>query len=115
MPVPNNVRDQNQLVNSGNLMKYMVGKFEDPTTGNPVRVFLHEAVWVLENKTLIPEGKLIAHRDGNPLNNEVSNLYVVDENSEHGDLHDNKVFHEDENNIELVKGHFPDVYKALNP
>lgn len=114
MPVPENIRDKNQLVNSGNLMKYMVGKFEDPHTGKPVQVFLHEAVWVLSNKQLIPEGKLVAHKDGNPLNNEPENLYLVDENKEHGDLHETRVFHENSNNMELIQGHFPDVYAALN-
>jgi hypothetical protein len=95
-------------------MKYMVGKFEDPDTKKPVRVFLHEAVWVLENKCLIPEGKLVAHEDGNPLNNEVSNLHLVDENKEYGDLHESKIFHENENNMEIIKGHFPDIYQKLN-
>lgn len=113
MPVPTDVRVQNQLVNSGNLMKYMTGKFEDPQTGKPIQVFLHEAIWVLDKGTLIPDGKLVAHIDGNPLNNEISNLHLVDENKEYGDLHDNKVFHENENNIELIKGHFPDVYQKM--
>lgn len=113
MPVPNKVRDQNKLVNSGNLMKYMTGKFEDPRTGKPVQIFLHEAVWVLTNKTLIPKGKLVAHKDGNALNNDPENLYIVDENEEYGDLHNNRVFHEDCNNMDLIKGHFPDVYKII--
>jgi len=114
MPVPTDIRTQNQVVNSGNLMKYMVGKFEDPITKEPVRVFLHEAVWVLEHGTLIPEGKLVAHEDGDPFNNDASNLQLVDENKEYGDLHESKIFHENENNMEIIKGHFPDIYQKLS-
>lgn len=117
MPVPKDIRDKNEIVNSGNLMKYQVGTFErtNPQTNlsESVQVFLHEVIWVLEHKQLIPDGKLVAHQDGNALNNEIDNLHLVDENSEHGDLHDVKLFHVSNFDPEFTKAHFPDVMGAL--
>lgn len=89
------------------LQNYSCGTFDNKT------VFLHEAVWVLDNKKLIPSGKLVAHRDGNTLNNNASNLYLVDENKEYGDLHDNKTFHQDGLDKELIVKHFPDIAEII--
>ena len=89
------------------LQNYSCGVFDNKT------VFLHEAVWVLENKKLIPSGKLVAHRDGNTLNNSASNLYLVDENKKYGDLHDNKTFHQDVQDRELIVKHFPDIAEII--
>jgi hypothetical protein len=111
--VPKDIREKNKLVQSGNLMKYMVGLFEDPTTKKPVRVFLHEAVWVLENG-LIPDDKLVSHIDGDARNNNLDNLKLVDENKEHGDLHTRKFFHQSTVNTELIKEHFPDIHIKIN-
>lgn len=90
-----------------NTMKYMVANIENKL------VFLHEAEWVLNTKKPIPSGKLVYHKDGNTLNNEYSNLDLVDENSEYGDLHENKIFHEDSIDKPFIQKHFPDIYKLL--
>lgn len=94
-----------------NRMKYMVANIEGRT------IFLQEAEWVLNTKESIPKGKLISHKDGNPMNNEFSNLELVDENSEYGDLHQNsnKVFHEEnyKNNKDFIERNFKDIYEIL--
>jgi hypothetical protein len=97
---------------SGDIGYYVVGDFNTPE-GNIV-VFLHEANWVLNNKKLIPEGMLVAHKDLNPINNQIENLYLVSENKEFGDLHHNKVFHENSFNKGLIYEHFPDIAKVLH-
>lgn len=88
-----------------NTMKYMVATIEGK------KVFLHEAEWVLHNKKPIPSGKLVYHKDGNTLNNEITNLDLVDENKEYGDLHEknNKIFHEDSLDMEFITKHFSDI------
>jgi len=111
MPVPENVRKANKLVNERNVMKYMVGKFEK-LDGTEIDIFLHEAEWVLNNG-LIPKGKLVSHKDGNPMNNELNNLELVDENEEFGDLHDDKIFHEDSVDKQFIKDNFPDIYEKI--
>ena len=94
-----------------NTMKYMVATIEGKD------IFLQEAEWVLNNKKPIPTGKLVAHKDGDTLNNSVDNLAVVDENEEYGDLHQrsNKVFHEEnyKDNEQYIEKHFPDIYNVL--
>jgi hypothetical protein len=87
---------------------YMVGTFDG------IDIFLHEAEWVLNNKRWIPDSKLVAHKDHLPINNTIDNLYLVDENKEYGDLHDDRVFHESSNNVNLIYKHFPDIAKALS-
>lgn len=42
----------------------------------------HRAIWVMFNGP-IPEGLVIDHRDGNPANNLIENLYLVDESINH--------------------------------
>ena len=96
-----------------NIQNYYVGTFLCRNTNKNIDVFLHEAVWVLHNKKLIPNDKLVAHLDGNTYNNSVENLYLVDENKEYGDLHTNKIFHENSYNKEFVEEHFKDVYLAI--
>ena len=96
-----------------NIQNYYVGTFYCKNTKKDVDVFLHEAVWVLESKKLIPEGKLVAHRDGNTYNNGVDNLYLVDENKDHGDLHTNRTFHENCFDKGFIKEHFEDIYSIL--
>lgn len=88
---------------------FMVGTFEDR------EVFLHEAIWVKANKKLIPLGKLVNHKDGNPMNNDPDNLELVDENKEYGDLHEtrNKVFHETLEDKEFIRRNFDDIYEVL--
>ena len=79
-------------------------------------IFYHEAVWAKFNKSPIPTGKLVFHKDGDPLNNDPENLDLTDEN-EHGDFHrhDDKIFHVQnyENKKEFIKTNFEDVYEAL--
>lgn len=90
-----------------NTMKYMVATIDNKL------VFLHEAEWVLNSKKPIPAGKLVYHKDGNTLNNEYSNLDLVDENSEYGDLHNNKIFHEDSIDKKFIEKNFSDIYEIL--
>lgn len=113
MPVPQEVRDKitrNKELNA-NMMKYQVATIEGKV------IFLQEAEWVLNSKKPIPEGKLVAHKDGNTLNNQFDNLYLVDENTKYGDFHQesNKVFHENnlEKNKEFIERQFVDIYKIL--
>jgi len=112
MPVPEEIRERMSKVqgNEANLMKYMVATIEGKD------IFLQEAEWVRHTGKPIPTGKLVAHKDGNTMNNEFTNLILVDENKEYGDLHQksNKVFHE-ENVVkyeDFIKKHFPDIYDA---
>jgi len=94
-----------------NTMQYMVATIEGKD------IFLQEAEWVLNSKKPIPTGKLIAHKDGNTMNNSVDNLVVVDENEQYGDLHQrsNKIFHEEnyKNNEQYIEKHFPDIHNVL--
>ena len=113
MPVPDEVRETNKLINEGNIIKYMCGSFKH-SDGHDVTVFLHEAEWVANHGKPISKGTLISHKDGNPLNNDIDNLEVVDENAEHGDLHTHKIFHEDTLDLGFIKIHFPDIYEKLN-
>ena len=113
MPVPQKVRDdlkKKQDLNA-NAQKYKVATIEGKN------IFLQEAEWVLHYKKPIPKGKLVCHKDGNPLNNNIENLDLVEENDEHGDFHleSNKVFHEQnlEDNKDFIKFHFDDIYNVL--
>lgn len=113
MPVPNELREalDEKRDMEGNIMKYQVANIEGKL------VFLQEAVWALYNKEFIPTGKLVAHKDGNTLNNEPSNLELVDENKKYKDLHldKNKIFHVEnmDQNKEFIKKHFNDIYQVL--
>jgi len=94
-----------------NTMNYLIADIEGK------EVFLHEATWVLGNKKPIPTGKLVYHIDGNPMNNDITNLGLVDENKEYGDLHQasNKIFHEQ--NIfkyeKFIEDNFDDIYEVI--
>lgn len=94
-----------------NSMQYMIATIEGKD------IFLHEAEWVLNNKTFIPTGKLVYHIDGNSMNNVIENLGLVEENKDCGDLHQcsNKVFHEEnyKKYEEYIKKHFPDIHNVL--
>ena len=94
-----------------NLMNYAVGDFD--YDGKTFTVFLHELHWVISNRKLIPKGMLVAHRNGIAIDNDPNNLYLVPENKEFGDLHKEKILHEDNVNWGLIKEHFPDVYNIL--
>jgi len=85
---------------------FMVAEIEGKT------VFMHEAVWAKENRSLIPSNKLVFHKDGDPMNNDPENLDIVDSTN---DLHisPNRVFHENTANREFIKEHFDDVYDAI--
>ena len=80
-------------------------------------IFYHEALWVKVNGKPIPNGMLVFHKDGNPMNNDPDNLDIVKENENYGDLHsdENKVFHEHnyKSNEEFIKEHFDDIYCIL--
>lgn len=91
-----------------NKLNYMIAEIEGKT------IFFHEAMWALHNG-LIPDGKLVYHIDGNPMNNDISNLALVDENKDYGDLHlnSNKIFHKSSYDKEFVKKHFTDVYDTI--
>lgn len=110
-PPPKQIEDSDSAP-PGDVMNYMVGTFES-NDGTFHDVFLHEAEWCLGNKKPIPKGMLVAHKDGNTQNNNILNLYLVPENKEHGDLHMDKVFHEDSLNVNLIKIHFSDIAQAL--
>ena len=94
-----------------NIMNYMVMNEDNKT------IFLHELNWVINNEKPIPNEKLVFHKDGNTLNNHFSNLDLVDENKDFGDLHEdkNKIFHEKnyQKNENFIKKHFPEIYKIL--
>lgn len=114
MPVPEEVRKREELkrVLHANALQYKIARIEDKD------IFLQEAVWTLHSKKPIPTGKLVSHKDGNPLNNEFKNLKLVDENKEYGgDFHKdkNKIFHEEnyQNNKDFIQKHFPDIYRVL--
>jgi len=95
--------------NLANQQKYMVAIIENK------EVFLHEAEWVLNNKKLIPEGKLVAHKDGDTNNNNVKNLELVDENKKYGDLYKDKVFHEGNVDLQFIEKYFNDIYRTIYP
>ena len=78
-------------------------------------IFFHEAVWAKE-KGLIPKGELICHVNGKTDENNIENLFSVDEKKVNGSdrLTKDKVFHEDSYDEEFVKEHFNDVYNSLN-
>ena len=61
---------------------------------------LHHAVWKNHNGD-IPKGKVIHHIDGNPLNNDISNLMAVTI-SEHAILHDKLKGFQTKENAEKV-------------
>ena len=61
---------------------------------------LHHAVWKTHNGD-IPKGKVIHHIDGNPLNNDISNLMAVTI-SEHAILHDKLKGFQTKENAEKV-------------
>lgn len=90
---------------------YMIAEIEGKV------VFYHEAMWCKANGKLIPSGYLVFHKDGDPLNNDPDNLELVEENSEHGDLHQdsNKVFHSHnwEANRDFIERNFDDVFEAI--
>lgn len=115
MPVPKEVRERENLkrILESNALNYKVANIEGKM------IFLQEAVWALNKKEPIPNGKLVCHVDGNPLNNNFDNLKLVDENKEHGDFHQesNKVFHEQnvEANKDFIKRNFDDIYQVLFP
>lgn len=94
-----------------NTMQYMIATIEGKD------IFLHEAEWVLNNKTFIPTGKLVSHKDGCTMNNVIENLELVEENKDYGDLHQgsNKIFHEEnyKKYDEYIKKHFPDIHNVL--
>lgn len=79
------------------------------------RVFLHEYVYVLYTKNLIPAKALIFHDDDDTLNNDPKNLSALDSN--HGDYHEekDKVFHEHnyKEMLPFLKEHFPDVLMLI--
>jgi hypothetical protein len=78
-------------------------------------VYYHEAVWT-RIKGLINPGNLICHINGKTTENNIENLFEVEEtkvNPGHRDTKD-KIFHQDSYNEEFVKEHFPDVYENLN-
>ena len=80
-------------------------------------IFCHEAVWTKFNRKPIPTGKLVFHKDGDPMNNDSSNLDITDENTDAGDLHEekNKIFHEHNyiKNKEFIRVNFDDIYEVL--
>jgi hypothetical protein len=82
-------------------------------------IFYHEALWTKVNRTPIPTGMLVSHKDGDPTNNEIENLELVEENTSSGDLHKtaNRIFHEEnvEANKIFLQEHFLDVYEILFP
>lgn len=100
--------DRHRIANSD---LYMVASIDDRD------VFYHEAIWTKFNKRLIPSGKLVYHKDGNPINNDPDNLDLVDENKDYGDLHqeNNKIFHEQniDQNKNFIRIHFQDIYEVL--
>lgn len=97
--------------NLSNMDLFMVADIEG------LSIFCHEAVWTKFNKRPIPRGKLVYHKDGNPMNNDITNLDLIDENSQYGDLHMevNKIFHEQnyQQNKEFIKKYFDDIYEVL--
>ncbi len=94
-----------------NTMKYMIASIDGK------EIFLHEAVWTLNSAKPIPEGKLVAHKDGNTMNNDYDNLYLVEENDSHGDLHkdSNKIFHQGnyKDHEEYIRKNFSDISSVL--
>ena len=40
-------------------------------------ILIHRAIWILNNKKIIPEGMQINHIDCNPMNNKIENLELV--------------------------------------
>ncbi len=92
-----------------NELKYYVADIEG------LQIFLHEAIWVLHHKKCIPDDKLVCHIDGNPNNNFIENLDLIDENKDVGDLHKskNKIFHKSTFNEIFIKKHFSDIALAL--
>lgn len=96
-----------------NIKEYYSGIFTSSSTGKDVVVFLHEAEWVINTKKLIPKNMLIAHKNGDIHNNNFNNLYLVKENNEFGDLHKDRIFHEDTVDVDLIKEHFDDIYRDV--
>jgi len=94
-----------------NTMKYMIASIDGKD------IFLHEAIWVLNSSKPIPSGMLVAHKDGDTMNNEYDNLYLVSENNNHGDLHidSNKIFHQEKykENRDYIRKHFSDIASIL--
>ena len=101
-------KKQDLYENTDNLMHFLIADIDNK------EIFYHEAIWVMENG-LIPKDKLVAHIDGNPGNNKLYNLKLVDENLNFGDLHkkENKVFHEEFYNKEFVQTHFLDIFNSI--
>ena len=95
-------------MNNKEYIKYMIAEIDEK------EIFYHEAVWAM-CIGLIPDDKLVAHKDGNPMNNDIENLYLVDINKEYGDLHkhSNKIFHMSTYDPIFVQKYFNDVYQKI--
>ena len=68
------VRDPNSKNKTKRI--YFRRKFYDPTTGKIRQELLHRVIWSDHNGP-VPPGSIIRHKDGNPSNNEISNLECV--------------------------------------
>lgn len=68
------VRDPNSKNKSKRI--YFRRKFYDPNTDKIRQELLHRVIWSDYNGP-VPAGSVIRHRDGNPSNNEISNLECV--------------------------------------
>ena len=58
--------------------------------GKLVHFWLHKQVWIDNNGT-IPDGMVLHHIDGNPGNNEITNLQLTT-SSNHSKVHNNNEF-----------------------
>lgn len=91
-----------------------------------IDIYYHEAVWVLNSGNPIPENKLVAHKDGNTMNNTYDNLELVDSFEDHSDNQSKdqsndqskdrqKLFHE--NNYKdykyYIEANFRDIYDRI--
>lgn len=77
-------------------------------------IYYHEAVWVKFNGLIKPDF-LICHRNGKTTENNIENLFEIEESKINGSDRpkDHKIFHQDSYNEKFVKEHFPDVYESL--
>ena len=74
---------RNPSANGKHSRRYFWGRRE---SGDKKKVALHVAVWEHHNGP-VPDGYVVHHKDGNPLNNDVANLECVTI-SHHCEIHD---------------------------
>lgn len=67
---------------------------------------IHQYIWMVVNKCEIPEGCDIHHIDGNPLNNSIYNLELLESSIHHNKYHKN-------NNYWLGKYNHPRLSKKV--